>query len=115
MCIRDRYYTNKLVAGTRFITFGRWEWNAAKSTYKLQLHRPADELEILPSPEQQTTEEELSPEQSEENVSDPALALIHVGRRVPVYRKLGPFNSKRVREIVHGVLGNLDTKSIEET
>ena len=43
-----KYYTNKLVPNTRFITFGRWEWNATKSTYKLQLHRPADELEILP-------------------------------------------------------------------
>jgi ATP-dependent DNA helicase RecG len=112
-----QYYTNKLVAGTRFITFGRWEWNAAKSTYKLQLHRPADELEILPSPEQQTltTEEEIGPEQSEENVSDPALALIHVGRRVPVYRKLGPFNSKRVREIVHAVLATINPETIEET
>jgi ATP-dependent DNA helicase RecG len=112
-----QYYTNKLVAGTRFITFGRWEWNAAKSTYKLQLHRPADELEILPSPEQQplTTEEEIGPEQSEENVSDPALALIHVGRRVPVYRKLGPFNSKRVREIVHAILVAIDPETIQET
>lgn len=112
-----KYYTNKLVAGTRFITFGRWDWNATKSTYKLQLHRPADELETLPSPEQQTltTEEEIGPEQSEENVSDPALALIHVGRRVPVYRKLGPFNSKRVREIVHAVLATLDPQTIEET
>jgi ATP-dependent DNA helicase RecG len=112
-----KYYTDKLVAGTRFITFGRWEWNPGKSTYKLQLHRPADELEILPSPEQQTTatEEEIGPEQSEENVSDPALALIHVGRRVPVYRKLGPFNSKRVREIVHAVLATLDQQTIEET
>ncbi|HEY8413097.1 MAG TPA: ATP-dependent DNA helicase RecG [Pyrinomonadaceae bacterium] len=108
-----KYYTQKLVPGTRFITFGRWEWNATKSTYKLQLHRPADELEILPSPDAQTTEVDL--EQSEENVSDPALAAIHVGRRVPVYRKLGPFNSKRVREIVHGVLANPDTKTIEET
>ena len=112
-----QYYTKKLVAGTRFITFGRWDWNAKKSTYKLQLHRPADELETLPSPEQQTltTEEEIGPEQSEENVSDPALALIHVGRRVPVYRKLGPFNSKRVREIVHAVLATLDPQTVEET
>jgi ATP-dependent DNA helicase RecG len=43
------------------------------------------------------------------------LAAIHVGRRVPVYRKLGDFNSKRVREIVHAVLSLLDDKSIEET
>lgn len=112
-----KYYANKLVPGTRFITFGRWEWNSTKSTYKLQLHRPSDELEILPSPEQQngTPEAEVDPEQSEENVSDPSLAAIHVGRRVPVYRKLGPFNSKRVREIVHAVLNGLEPRTIEES
>ena len=112
-----QYYTKKLVAGTRFITFGKWEWNAAKSTFKMQLHRPADELEILPSLEQQneSTGSEVDPEQLEENVPDPALAAIHVGRRVPVYRKLGPFNSKRVREIVHAVLVALTDKDIEET
>jgi len=108
-----KYYSEKLVAGTRFITFGRWEWNATKSTYKLQLHRPADELELLPSPDQGETPVDL--EQSEENVSDPSLAAIHVGRRVPVYRKLGPFNSKRVREIVHGVFAQLDPQAIDET
>ena len=111
-----KYYTQKLAPDTRFITFGRWEWNASKSTYKLQLHRPADELEILPSPEQQQSETaEVDLEHSEENVSDPSLAAIHVGRRVPVYRKLGPFNTKRVREIIHAVLGALDPNSIEET
>jgi RecG-like helicase len=34
---------------------------------------------------------------------------------VPVYRKLGDFNSKRVREIIHAVLANLDDKDISET
>ena len=110
-----KYYTQKLIAGTRFITFGRWEWNSTKSTYKLQLHRPADELEILPFPDESAEQSEVDLEQSEENVSDPSLAAIHVGRRVPVYRKLGPFNSKRVREIMHGVLANLDTRTSEET
>ena len=109
-----KYYREKLTPETRFITFGRWEWNATKSTYKLQLHRPADELEILPSPDQQN-ETTVDLEQSEENVSDPSLAAIHVGRRVPVYRKLGPFNSKRVREMIHGVFLKLDEKGIEET
>ena len=114
-----KYYTEKLAPETRFITFGRWEWNQAKSTYKLQLHRPADELEILPSLEQQqqsdTTEAGVDLEHSEENISDPSLAAIHVGRRVPVYRKLGPFNSKRVREIIHAVLTNLDPETVAET
>lgn len=103
-----KYYTAKLERGTRFITFGRWEWEPRRTTFKLRLNSAADELEIL-SP---TADD---PEQSEENQPDPSLAAIHVGRRVPVYRKLGDFNSKRVREIVHAVLSLLNNKAIEET
>jgi ATP-dependent DNA helicase RecG len=51
----------------------------------------------------------------EEAVDDPALAAIHVGRRVPVYRKLGEFRTKRLREIMHAVISRLDDDSIEET
>jgi ATP-dependent DNA helicase RecG len=108
-----KYYTDKLVRGTKFITYGRWEWEARRNTYKLRLNKPADELEVLPTAE--AAEEEPQPDQDEENLPDPALAAIHVGRRVPVYRKLGEFNSKRVREIVHAVLALLDDKAIEET
>ena len=112
-----KYYKTRLVPGTRFITFGRWEWEARRSRYKLRLNKPADELEVLAAPEllDQATDETSNPEQAEENIPDPSLAAIHVGRRVPVYRKLGEFNSKRVREIVHAVLSRLDDKAIEET
>jgi ATP-dependent DNA helicase RecG len=112
-----KYYTNKLQRGARFITFGRWEWDSKRGTYALRLQRPADELEMLPSLErtEELTDEETHPEQAEEDLPDPSLAAIHVGRRVPVYRKLGGFNSKRVREIVHAVLATLDDKAIEET
>jgi len=109
-----KYYTAKLARGTRFITFGRWEFEARRNTYKLRLNNAADELEILLPP---GTSEEPAPdeEQAEENLPDPTLAAIHVGRRVPVYRKLGEFNSKRVREIMHAVLTLLNDKTIEET
>jgi ATP-dependent DNA helicase RecG len=110
-----KYYTNKLTRGTRFITFGRWEWEARRSTFKLRLNSAADELEILLPPSESTDEPAQDPEQAEENRPDPSLAAIHVGRRVPVYRKLGDFNSKRVREIVHAVLSLLTDKAIEET
>lgn len=110
-----KYYTAKLARGTRFITFGRWDWEARRNTYKLRLNNAADELEILLPPEDAEANAELDLEQSEENLPDPALAAIHVGRRVPVYRKLGEFNSKRVREIVHAVLALLSDKDIEET
>ena len=108
-----QFYTKKLARGTRFITFGQWDWDNKRGTYSLRLHRPADELEMLAAPI--VDDEQTDPEHSEENESDPALAAIHVGRRVPVYRKLGDFNSKRVREIIHAVLANLDDKDISET
>jgi len=108
-----QFYTKKLTRGTRFITFGQWDWDNKRGTYSLRLQRPADELEMLATPV--LADEQTDPEHSEVNESDPALAAIHVGRRVPVYRKLGDFNSKRVREIIHVVLANLDDKDIAET
>ena len=112
-----KYYAARLTPGTRFVTFGRWEWEERRSRYKLRLHKPADELEVLVVPEllDHASEDESKPEDVEENLPDPSLAAIHVGRRVPVYRKLGEFNSKRVREIMHAVLSLLDNKAIEET
>jgi len=104
------FYTKKLSRGVRFITFGRWEWDTRRGTYSLHLHKPADELEMLAA-----SDDEGSSEQSDEDTSDPSLAAIHVGRRVPIYRKLGDFNSKRLREIMHAILGALDDKSIPET
>ncbi|HYY57883.1 MAG TPA: ATP-dependent DNA helicase RecG [Pyrinomonadaceae bacterium] len=50
-----------------------------------------------------------------EEADDPALAAIHVGRRVPVYRKLGEFRSKRLRELMHAVLARIDDDAIHET
>ena len=34
--------------------------------------------------------------------------------RVPIYRKLGPFQTKRLREIIHSVIANLDPNSVED-
>src|SRR6267378_4344957 len=103
------FYTKKLARGTRFIAFGRWEWDSRRNTFALRLQKPADELEILT-----TSDDESSTEQGEET-SDPSLAAIHAGRRVPIYRKLGDFNSKRLREIIHAVLATLTDKAILET
>ena len=58
-----KYYTAKLTRGTRFITFGRWEWEGRRTTFKLRLNSAADELEIL-SPPSETPTDDL--EQSEE-------------------------------------------------
>ena len=57
----------------------------------------------------------LAEEDFEAEASDPLLAAIHVGRRVPVYRKLGEFPAKRMREIMHAVLARIDDAEITET
>ena len=91
-----KYYSERFTPGTRFIAFGKWEWDKRRGTYSLRLNKP-DELEMITKAD----DEEAGGE------TDPALAAIHVGRRVPIYRKLGDFRSKRLREIVHEVLARL--------
>ncbi|HEV7797609.1 MAG TPA: ATP-dependent DNA helicase RecG [Pyrinomonadaceae bacterium] len=121
------YYTRRFTRGARFITFGKWEWDKRRATFALKLNKPADELELLPSLTVHDDTETSEPETaagSKNNEAigldapdsgDPALAVIHSGRRVPVYRKLGEFSSKRVREIMHAVLALLPDSAIIET
>jgi ATP-dependent DNA helicase RecG len=123
------YYRERFTRGTGFVAYGRWEWDGRRSTFALKLGKP-DELEILPGeikmPEGGLLENLLSPDQPvkaaaeaadenfDEDTETPELAMIHVGRRVPVYRKLGQFQTKRLREIVHDVLKKLDETSVAE-
>jgi ATP-dependent DNA helicase RecG len=118
------YYTKRFTRGARFITFGRWDWDKRRGTFALRLNKPADELEMLPSTQAevnagtQRTSEDKTNEETEIDDSDggdPTLAMIHTGRRVPIYRKLGEFSSKRVREIVHAALGLIRDSDIPET
>ncbi len=105
------YYKKKLQRGTRFITFGRWEWDDRRHTFALRLQKPADELELLTG----TLVQNKSDEEPSDADSDPKLAAIHAARRVPVYRKLGDLSSKRIREIMHAVLEHLPDAAIPET
>ncbi|MER3428105.1 MAG: ATP-dependent DNA helicase RecG [Pyrinomonas sp.] len=126
-----KYYTQKFARGTRFIAFGRWEWDARRNTFALRLNKP-DELEVLPgqapahgllklaeeqarAEEKATLAEDLPEDEAEDDEGDPALATIHAGRRVPIYRKLGEFRTKRLREIMHAVLDRLPDEAITET
>jgi ATP-dependent DNA helicase RecG len=109
------YYSKKLQRGTRFITFGMWTWDSRRGTYSLRLNKPADELEILPAGNDSRSSELAADDAEDDEHFDPALAAVHAGRRVPVYRKLGDFNSKRLREIIHAVLELLSDSEIPET
>ncbi len=129
------YHRQKFTRGARFIAYGQWEWDTRRNTFALRLGKP-DELEMLPGtwtpPERELlrlaeenvdaqAEEESGAngdellEEDDDSGADPALAAIHVGRRVPVYRKLGEFRAKRLREIMHAVLGLISDDAITET
>jgi ATP-dependent DNA helicase RecG len=113
-----KYYQKRFQRGARFITFGRWEWDSRRGTFALRLHKPADELEMLPvsvSPGAENGAEVTVEPLDDEDDGDPALARIHAGRTVPIYRKLGEAQSKRIREIIHGVLAQLTDKAIIES
>jgi ATP-dependent DNA helicase RecG len=64
--------------------------------------------------EEASISDEVFDEEDEGN-ADPTLAAIHVGRRVPVYRKLGEFRAKRLREIMHEVFSRIEDDAIKET
>jgi ATP-dependent DNA helicase RecG len=111
-------YTRRFERGVRFIAFGKWEWDTRRATYSLKLNKP-DEIEVIPETvkklESNDPETEHDEEIDNDFEGDPALAAIHVGRRVPVYRKLGDFRPKHLREIVHATLKSLPDSSIYES
>ena len=141
------YYRERFQRGTRFVAFGKWEWDSRRNTFALKLAKP-DELEILPLSEppaiaggltQPTdtlsgSDSSLQPPATAggsdktsatadgsdkdddllEDVDNPEFAMVHSGRCVPVYRKLGQFQTKRLREIIFDVLQKLDRSSIDE-
>jgi len=143
------YWKERFERGTRFVAYGKWEWDARKNTFALRLNKP-DELEILPSESdynefgllknlltaegeedaetrrrgdaEQNPKSKIQNPKSEdsdleliEDVDSPEFAMIHTGRRVPVYRKLGQFQTKRLREIFYNILQILDKSSVRET
>ncbi|MDQ3805561.1 MAG: ATP-dependent DNA helicase RecG [Acidobacteriota bacterium] len=136
------YHRQRFQRGARFVAFGRWEWDGRRNTFALRLNKPDEEIEMLPGtlapPENalirlaereeqgaaaisnerdggEDNEDDEPSEPSLDEPADPALAAIHVGRRVPVYRKLGEFRTKRLRELMHAVLGLLDDEAFAET
>lgn len=118
------YYKKRFERGTRFVAYGKWEWDSRRNTFSLRLGKP-DELEILPLEADLDSFglfNELIPENSLDSENSDSLLddsnqfpMIHVGRRVPIYRKFGTFQTKRLREIFYSVLENLDGNSIKES
>jgi len=124
------YYEERFRQGTRFVAFGKWDWDERRNTFALMINKP-EELEILPEvntgsqfPEfvsadrASPSQDSLEPESKDIDLADdkvnPEFAMIHTARRVPIYRKLGEFQTKRLREVVFDVLQKLDPGSIRD-
>ena len=105
-------YEKKFSRGVRFIAFGKWETDAPRGTFSLRLNKP-DEIEVLPP-----LNEPLpiaSGEEVNESDDEVALSAIHVGRCVPVYRKINDVRPKQLREIIHRVFASLSDSAFAET
>lgn len=119
------WYEGRFRRGTRFVAFGTWELDK-RGAMALMITKP-EELEILPAKEGtddfgllipdlipgQEKRARTADDDLEDDTGDPALATVHTGK-VPIYRKLGPFQTKRLREVIHGVLEKLDRGSVTD-
>ncbi|MFN3418117.1 MAG: ATP-dependent DNA helicase RecG [Pyrinomonadaceae bacterium] len=104
------YYTKKFARGVRFAAYGKWNWDTRRATFCLTPNRP-DEIEIL-----QAAENDTAPEtEAETEINSDTVKTVHSGRFVPIYRKLGTFSGKRVREIIYDLLQNIDPESVTES
>src|SRR5215510_1346662 len=103
-------YEKKFRRGVRFIAFGKWENDPARRTFSLKLHKP-DEIEVLPESEPGA----VATGSSSMLNDDATPSAIHVGRRVPVYRRLNDLRPKQLREILHAALTALPNEAIAES
>jgi ATP-dependent DNA helicase RecG len=121
------YYEERFTRGTRFVAHGRWEFEPRRGIFTLKITKP-EELEVLPeivanakqshgnsdNVDSHSPSRDSEPEEESDDDLDPRLATIHNARKVPVYRKFGPFPTTRLREIIYSVLESLDPSSVED-
>src|SRR5580765_358673 len=113
-------YEKKFSRGVRFIAFGKWENDPTRRTFSLKLHKP-DEIEVLPPLGEPLplvglrTQPPAAGNSTHETDDDPTLRGIHVGRRVPVYRRLNDLRPKQLREMIHASLTVISDQGIAET
>lgn len=123
-----QYYDGRFGRGSRFVAHGVWNWDEKRGTFALRLHK-TDELEMLPDDDDELFKSQppavagglnhpAEPAEHKddllEDTGDPDFEMVHTARHVPVYRKLGNFQTKRLREIVYDITRKLDPRSVSE-
>ncbi len=121
------HYSQRFARGVSIVVHGKWSWDERRSTFLLKVAKP-EEIEILPEglndddllknaePVVEETDVKTSAEDRGLAMDQPTpeFATIHTARNVPVYRKLGPFLTKRLREIIHSVLNVVDLAGLPD-
>src|SRR5687768_623806 len=83
------FYKERFDRGTRFVAYGRWEWDGRRNTFGLNIKKP-DELEVLPPPDGALFSDALvtgdAPPGAEDDgeevddSTDPEFAIIHTAQ-----------------------------------
>jgi ATP-dependent DNA helicase RecG len=125
------YYEKRFARGVRLVAHGRWEWDERRNTFALKVAKP-EELEVLPDgadpdafgllqgearDEPVAVSEPTRPDEGvelDQDIESPEFATVHTARCVPIYRKLGRFQTKRLREIIFDVLQKLECAAIPD-
>ncbi|MGH9946676.1 MAG: ATP-dependent DNA helicase RecG [Pyrinomonadaceae bacterium] len=120
-----KFYDERFGRGSRFVANGEWTYSEKRQTFELKLNKP-DELEFLPEDDDadafgllkdndgSKTSEKGDDKKLSDDADDPEFAMVHTARRVPVYRKIGQFQTKRMREVIYDVTRKLDPRSVPE-
>lgn len=112
-----KYQRERFPRGATFIAYGKWEWDTRRNTFGLRLNKP-DELELLGGAKTVSGADDAIDEEKADALDQDAGAqnsAVHVGRPVPIYRKLGEFRTKRLREVVYSVLEKLNEANCPES
>jgi ATP-dependent DNA helicase RecG len=112
-----KYQRDRFQRGASFIAYGRWEWDPRRNTFALRLNKP-DELELLNTGKNGSADAGEPDDEKTDALDQDAGAqnsAMHIGRPVPIYRKLGEFRTKRLREVIYSVLEKLTESNCPES
>jgi ATP-dependent DNA helicase RecG len=85
------YLLQTFKAGRRVILFGEWKFSNRHNCFQIE-----------------NAEYEILSDSDEDDVESDAVGMIHVGRRTPIYRKLGVLRTRALRTLMFHVLERLE-------
>ena len=109
-----KWYGEKFNRGTRFVAYGLWQWEPRKQTFELMVSQTRRDRDPVARMRLRLADQRRETDETDEKSTATRRSKPSTRARVPVYRKLGPFQTKRLREIMHNVLAALDRRVVED-